>query len=125
MGIPTSRSPTENTSVPDICAARGIELNPGEYHNLCNWGSSLKSLGRIEESVVSFTESPRRNPLAPTSCLLAVGLIEDSETNYGQAAGALSRMTGHQVQKTTSLAAACARVGHESPARRAAEESDA
>ena len=80
------------------------------------------SLGRIEESVACFTESLRRNPLAPNSCLLAVGLIEYLETNYGQAANALSRMTGYQVQRASTLAAACAQVGYENAAHAAVDE---
>lgn len=106
----------------DFHAARGLELNPSEYHNLCNRGYSLMSLGRIEESVGCFTESLRRNPLAPNSCLLAVGLIEYLETNYGRAASALSRMTSYQIQRASTLAAACAQVGYESSTQRAAEE---
>lgn len=106
----------------DLHAARGVDLNPSEYHNLCNRGYSLMSLGRVEESVACFTESLRRNPLAPNSCLLAVGLIEYLETNYGQAANALSRMTGYQLQRASTLAAACAQVGYEDAAHKAAEE---
>lgn len=103
-------------------AARSVELNPSEYHNLCNRGYSLMSLGRVEESVACFTESLRRNPLAPNSCLLAVGLIEYLETNYGRSAGALSRMTGYHVQRASTLAAACAQVGYEDTARAAVLE---
>lgn len=100
----------------DDHAARGVDLNPSEYHNLCNRGYSLLSLGQIEESVACFTESLRRNPLAPNSCLLAVGLIEYLETNYGQAASALSRMTGYHTQRASTLAAACAQIGYEDAA---------
>jgi adenylate cyclase len=106
----------------DDHAARGVELNPSEYHNICNRGYSLMALGRVEESVACFTESLRRNPLAPNSCLLAVGLIEYLDSNYGQAAGALSRMTGYQVQRASTLAAACAQVGYHDATRRAARE---
>ncbi|MEJ2122839.1 MAG: LuxR C-terminal-related transcriptional regulator [Alphaproteobacteria bacterium] len=106
----------------DFHAARGMELNPSEYHNLCNRGYSLMALGRIEESVACFTDSLRRNPLAPNSCLLAVGLIEYLEANYGQSAGALSRMTGYQVQRASTLAAACAQAEYEDAAHSAVQE---
>lgn len=106
----------------DLHAARGVELNPSEYHNLCNRGYCLLSLGRVDESIACFTESLRRNPLAPNSCLMAVGLIEYLEANYGQAANALARMTGYQVQRASTLAAACAQVGYEAAAQRAAVE---
>ena len=106
----------------DFHAARAVELNPSEYHNLCNRGYSLMSLGRIGESVACFSKSLRRNPLAPNSCLLAAGLIEYLETNYGQAAGVLSRMTGYQIQRASTLAAACAQVGYDDAANRAAQQ---
>jgi len=106
----------------DQHAARALELNPSEYHNVCNRGYSLLSLGRIEESIACFTDSLRRNPLAPTSCLLAVGLIEYLEGNYGQSANALSRMMGYYLQRASTLAAACAQVGYEDAAHKATLE---
>ena len=106
----------------DQHAARGMEINPSEYHNICNRGYSLMCLGRVEQSVACFTDSLRRNPLAPNSCLLAVGLIEYLDTNYGQSAGALSRMTGYQVQRASTLAAACAQAGYKEAAQKAALE---
>ena len=106
----------------DNHAARGLQLNPSEYHNLCNRGYSLMALGRIDESLAYFSQSLRRNPLAPNSCLLALGLIEYLDSNYGQAARALSNMTGYQVQRASTLAAACAQVGYKNAARSAAVE---
>ena len=106
----------------DRHAARGLDLNPSEYHNICTRGYTLMSLGRIEESIACFTDSLRRNPLAPNSCLLAVGLIEYLEANYGQSASALSRMTGYQLQRTSALAAACAQVGYQDAAHKATRE---
>lgn len=103
-------------------AARGLELNPSEYHNICTKGYSLLSLGRAGESVEYFTDSLRRNPLAPNSCLLAVGLIEYLDANYGQAANALSRLTSYRVQRASTLAAACAQAGYKEAARKAALE---
>ena len=80
------------------------------------------SLGRTGESIACFDESLRRNPLAPNSCLLALGLIEYVATNYGQSANALSRMTMPYVQKASTLAAAFAQLGDGSAARTAARE---
>lgn len=54
--------------------------------------------------------------------LLALGLIEYLEANYGQSAVALSRMTANYIQKASSLAAACAQLGREDAARTAALE---
>jgi len=106
----------------DRHAQRGIDLNPSEYHNLCTRGYSLMSLGRTDESLACFTASLRRNPLAPNSCLLAIGLIEYLEENYGQSATALARMTTYQVQRASTLAASCAQVGYQKTAKRAAQE---
>ena len=106
----------------DRHAVRALELNPSEYHNLCSRGYTLMSLGRHEDSLACFNQSLRRNPLAPNSCLLALGLIEYLETNYGQSAAALSRMTAAAVQRASTLAAACAQLGHKEAARTAALE---
>lgn len=108
----------------DSHAARSMELNPGEYHNICNRGYSLLSLGCLKQSVALFSQSLRRNPLAPNSCLLAVGLIEYLAANYGQAAHALSIMTGYRLQRASTIAAACAQMGYEKAAVRAARQFD-
>ena len=106
----------------DVHAARALELNPSEYHNICNRGYTLMSLGRIRESIAYFNESLRRNPLAPNSCLLALGLIEYLETNYGQSIIALSRMSPSYIQKFCSLAAAYGQLEYEDAARAAGRE---
>ena len=80
------------------------------------------SLGRTDESLTCFTASLRRNPLAPNSCLLAIGLIEYLERNYGQSASALARMTGYQVQRASTLAASCAQVNYRRTSERAVQE---
>ena len=80
------------------------------------------SLGRIRESIAYFNESLRRNPLAPNSCLLALGLIEYLETNYGQSIIALSRMSPSYIQKFCSLAAAYGQLEYEDAARAAGRE---
>jgi adenylate cyclase len=106
----------------DLHAKRALELNPSEYHNLCGRGYTLMSLGRIDESLASFNQSLRRNPLAPNSCLRALGVIEYLETNYDQSAVAISRMTNSNVQKTSTLAAARAQLGQSDEARDVALE---
>ena len=106
----------------DQHAARGLELNPSEYHNLCNRGYTYMALGRFADSVAIFDESLRRNPLASNSCLMAVALIEYLVSNYGQSANALTRMTAPYVQRASTLAAACAQSGHGATARAAALE---
>lgn len=106
----------------DLHATRALELNPSEYHNICNRGYTLMSLGRLDESIACFEQSLRRNPLAPNNCLMALGLIEYLKMNYGQSAMALSRMTASYIQKSSSLAAAYAQMGYTSLAHAAAQE---
>ncbi len=106
----------------DVHARRALELNPSEYHNLCNRGYTLMALGRLEESIERFDRSLRCNPLAPSSCLLAIGLSDYLNSDYGHAAGVLKRMTGYPLQRASTLAAACAQAGYASPAERAAAE---
>ena len=103
-------------------AERALDLNPSEYHNICGVGYSLMCLDRFEESSKAFTDSLRRNPLAPNSCLLALGNIEYQEGNYGQSAITLSRMTPSYITRLSSLAATYAQLGYEDAARAAADE---
>ncbi len=104
----------------DQHAQRAVELNPSEYHNLCSRGYTLMSLEDFEQSVECFSESLRRNPLAPTSCLLALGLMEYIRSNYAQSAMAFSRMQPNYLQKQSSLAASFGQLGCDSDARVAA-----
>jgi TolB-like protein/DNA-binding CsgD family transcriptional regulator len=106
----------------DQHAVRAMELNPSEYHNLCSRGYTLMSLDNFEESVNCFSESLRRNPLAPNSCLLALGLMEYIRSNYAQSAIAFSRMLPDYLQKQSSLPASFGQLGYESGARSAVDE---
>jgi len=105
----------------DQHALRAMELNPSEYHNLCSRGYTLMSLDNFKQSVECFSESLRRNPLAPTSCLLALGLMEYIRSNYAQSAIAFSRMQPNYLQKQSSLAASFGQLGYDSDARLAAD----
>ena len=48
--------------------------------------------------------------------------IEYLDSNYGDSAQALSRMTGYQLQRASTLAAACAQVGYRETMQTAARE---
>ena len=101
----------------DIHAMQAMELNPSEYHNICNRGFTLMSLNRVEQSVSCFSESLRRNPLAPNSCLTALGVIEYLQGNYEQSVNAFSRLPNNYLRRGCSLAAALAQLGYASEAR--------
>ena len=106
----------------DIHAERAIELNPSEYHNICARGYTLMNLNRVDESAATFNESLRRNPLAPNSCLLALGLIEYQEKNYAQSAATIARMTPSYIQRLSTLAAGYAQLGYDEEARSVGQE---
>lgn len=106
----------------DQHAVRALELNPSEYHNICTRGYTLLALDRVEECAASFSESLRRNPLSPNSCLLALGLAEYRQRNYGQSAITLARMTPSYLQRLSSMAATYAQLGYHEKAREAGSE---
>ena len=106
----------------DVHAARSVELNPSEYHNLCLRGYTLMALGDTDNSLTSFDQSLRRNPLAPSSCMRALGVIEYLGSNYSQSAEDLSRITVSSIQKASTLAAAYGQLEMEDDARSAVRE---
>lgn len=106
----------------DQHAERAIELNPSEYHNLCSRGYTSMSLDDFETGIECFSESLRRNPLAPNSCLLALGLMEYIGSNYSQSAIAFTRMLPSYLQKSSSMAAVLGQLGYDFDARSAADE---
>ena len=106
----------------DQHATRSPELNPSEYHNICCRGYTQMSLNNFGDSVDSFSESLRRNPLSPNSCLLALGLMEYVSDNHAQAAIAFSRMLPGYLQKRSSMAAAFGQLGYARDANSAAKE---
>ncbi len=106
----------------DTHSVRAVELNPSEYHNLCCRGYTLMALGDSETSVAYFNESLRRNPLAPNSCLFALGLIEYLRERYGQAAYAFPRLSSNTLQKDCSLAAAYGQLGYSEVAQISGKE---
>jgi tetratricopeptide (TPR) repeat protein len=105
----------------DWHAARGLELSPAEYHNICNRGYCLMSLGRVQESLSFFGQSLRRDPLAPSSCLLALGLIEYLNGDYGQSSHAMSKLTTYQLQRSATIAAASAQMGFDTTSKNSAQ----
>ena len=111
-----------NTARADRHAARSVELNPSEYHNLCLRGYTLMSLGRNDDSLASFDQSLRRNPLAPSSCMRALGIMDYLDTNYRQSIVDLSRVGVSYIQKASTLAAAFGQLEQEDDARAAAQE---
>ncbi len=100
---------------------KALALNPGEYHHLCFKGYLLACTGRYEESTSCLASSLRRNPLAPNSCLLALGLGDYLSGRYEDATVALGRLSGELQRKFSCLAASYAQLGRDEDATNAAE----
>jgi len=101
---------------------KALALNPGEYHNLCFKGYLLACTGRHEESRTCLTDSIRHNPLAPNSCLCALGMSDYLARRYDGATVMLTRLSSDLPRKYSCLAASFAQLGHDTEAREAAEE---
>jgi TolB-like protein len=101
---------------------KALALNPGEYHNLCFKGYLLACTGRHEESRTCLTDSMRHNPLAPNSCLCALGMSDYLARRYQEATVMLTRLSSDRPRKCSCLAASFAQLGRDTEARAAAEE---
>jgi TolB-like protein/tetratricopeptide (TPR) repeat protein len=101
---------------------KALALNPGEYHNLCFKGYLLAFTGRHEESRLCLSDSMRHNPLAPNSCLFALGMSDYLAGRYEEATMMLTRLESESLRKFSCLAASYAQLGHDGEARAAAAE---
>ena len=103
---------------------KALELNPGEYHNLCFKGYMLACTGHHEESRAAFEESIRRNPLSPKSCFCGVGISDYLASNYADATVMLRRLSGYGYfqHKYCGLAAAHAQLGNDEQAADAVQK---
>lgn len=101
---------------------QAVALNPSEYHNLCQKGWVLMCAGRHDESTSCLTDSLRRNPFAPNSCLLALGISDYLAHRYQGAIVALTRLSSDFPRKFSCLAASYAQLGRDDEARAAAAE---
>ena len=101
---------------------KALALNPGEYHNLCFKGYLLACTGRPEESRICLADSMRHNPLAPNSCLCALGMSDYLAHRYQEATVMLTRLASDPQRKFSCLAASCAQLGRDVEAHAAAAE---
>ncbi len=101
---------------------KALALNPSEYHNLCFKGYLLACTGRHDESRSCLTDSIRHNPLAPNSCLCALGISDYLARRYDGATVMLTRLSSDLPRKFSCLAASFAQLGHDTEARAAAVE---
>jgi TolB-like protein/Flp pilus assembly protein TadD len=101
---------------------RALELNPNDYHNICNKGYFLAFSDRPSESIACSNEAMRLNPLAPDNCLFAIGIAEYVAGRYEEALATFGRTKGWGLLRPASIAACYAQLGRDAQARAAAAE---
>lgn len=101
---------------------KALELNPNDYHNICNKGYILAFSDRPLESIACSKEAMRLNPLTPENCLFAIGIAEYVAGRYEEALAAFGRTKGWGLVRPASIAACYAQLGRDAQARAAAAE---
>jgi TolB-like protein len=101
---------------------KAIELNPNDYHNLCQRGFILAATGRLSESITCSTEAMRLNPLVPDNCLFTIGVAEYAAERYEEALVSFSKINGWGLLRPAWIAACYAQLGREEQAQAAAAE---
>ena len=101
---------------------KALELNPNDYHNICNKGYFLAVSGRSSESVACSIEAMRLNPLTPENCLFAIGIAEYVAGRYEEALAAFGKTKGWGLLRPAWIAACYAQLGRDAQARTAAAE---
>jgi adenylate cyclase len=101
---------------------KALELNPNDYHNICNMGWLLAFRDQSSDSIACLTEAMRLNPLAPDNCLFAIGIAEYVAGRYEEALGAFGKTRGWGLLRPAWIAACYAQLGRDVQARAAAAE---
>ncbi len=105
-----------------VHAEKALELNPNDYHNMCNKGYFLALSDRSSESVACSIEAMRLNPLTPENCLFAIGIAEYVAGRYEEALAAFGKTKGWGLLRPAWIAACYAQLGRDAQARAAAAE---
>lgn len=101
---------------------RAIQVNPLDYHNVCEKGWILTFTGDLAEGMACSAEAMRRNPLAPDNCLVVIGVAEFIAERYEAALVAFGRMGANSLFKLGCLAACYAKLNRMKEARAAARD---
>lgn len=101
---------------------RAIQVNPLDYHNVCEKGWILTFTGDLAEGMACSAEAMRRNPLAPDNCLVVIGVAEFIAERYEAAVVAFGRMRANSLFKLGCLAACYAKLNRMKEARAAARD---
>ena len=101
---------------------KALELNPNDYHNICNKGWFLAFSERTSESIACSTEAMRLNPLVPDNCFFSIGIAEYAAGHYDEALEAFGNTRGWGLLRPAWIAACYAQLGRDAQARAAASE---
>ncbi len=105
-----------------VHSEKALELNPNDYHNICNKGWFLAFSDKSSESIACSNEAMRLNPLAPDNCLFAIGIAEYVAGRYEEALAAFGKMRGWGLLRPAWIAACYAQLGRDAQARAAGAE---
>ena len=101
---------------------KALQLNPNDYHNICNLGWLLAFRDQSSESIAYSVEAMRLNPLVPDNCLFAIGIAEYVAGRYEEALAAFGKTRGWGLLRPAWIAACYAQLGRDAQARAAAAE---
>jgi TolB-like protein/Flp pilus assembly protein TadD len=101
---------------------KALELNPNDYHNICNLGWLLAFRDQPSESIACSVEAMRLNPLVPDNCLFAIGIAEYVAGRYEEALAAFGKTRGWGLLRPAWIAACYAQLGRDTQAHAAAAE---
>jgi TolB-like protein len=101
---------------------KALELNPNDYHNICNMGWLLAFSEQSSKSIACSVEAMRLNPLAPDNCLFAIGIAEYVAGHYEEALAAFGKTKGWGLLRPAWITACYAQLGRDAQARAAAAE---
>jgi TolB-like protein/Flp pilus assembly protein TadD len=101
---------------------KALELNPNDYHNICNKGWFLAFSDRSSESIACSVEAMRLNPLVPDNCYFSIGIAEFVAGRYEEALAAFGKTKGWGLLRPAWIAACYAQLGRDAQARAAAGE---
>jgi TolB-like protein/Tfp pilus assembly protein PilF len=106
----------------EVHTEKALELNPNDYHHMCQMGFVLASSDRSTESIECLTKAMRLNPLVPDNCLFAMGMAEYSVGRYEEALAAFGKVRGWGLSRPAWIAACYAQLGRDAQAQIAAAE---
>jgi adenylate cyclase len=101
---------------------KALELNPNDYHNICQKGWFLAFSDKPAEGITCSIEAMRLNPLTPDNCLFTIGMAEYVAERYEEALEAFGKVKGWGVLRPAWIAACYAQLGRDLQAQAVAAE---